>query len=47
MNFEFEDKSLKLLEDKVRSEERLSFEDGVTFVEFVRSFRCWLLIKYC
>jgi aminodeoxyfutalosine synthase len=30
MLFNFEDANLKTLEEKVRSEERLSFDDGVT-----------------
>ena len=30
MLFEFEDKNLLVIEEKVRAEERLSFDDGVT-----------------
>ena len=30
MLFEFEDKNLKSISEKVRAQERLSFEDGVT-----------------
>ena len=29
MLFDFEDKKLKFLEEKVRSEERLTFDDGI------------------